>query len=509
MTTYITTAIPFVNAAPHLGHALELVHVDAVARWHRQRGRPVRSLTGTDDNALKNVHAARAAGQAVAPFVATSGDRFVALAAALDCAFDDVIRTAADPRHRPGVERLWRACADAGDLERRRYEGRYCLGCEAFVDDRDLVDGRCAEHLVVPERVSEENWFFRLSRYAEAIGDAIATGRLHVVPEQRTAEIVAWCANGVPDLSVSRPAQRACGWGIPVPDDPSQVVYVWFDALANYVTALGYGSLDPAFARWWTGSTERVHLVGKGIVRFHALIWPAILASAGLAWPTTIAVHDYLTVGGRKLSKSLGNAVGAATIVDRHGGDAVRWWLLRAVPPVGDADFTDEALLTLADADLANGFGNLVSRVVALVRRSRRGIVPGGAPPPSTEVVERIDASIARFDLRTATGALLGHVGTLNRGLERDQPWVLARAEAAGSGEAGRRLDDVLAAAVSECRQLAELLSPFTPTLAARAAALLGGTGHTLVSEAVLYPRSACDGGTGRAPSAVGSDRCH
>ncbi len=491
MTTYITTAIPFVNAAPHVGHALELVQADAIARWHRQRGRPVRSLTGTDDNALKNVHAARTAGRDVASFVAASGDRFVALAAALDCAFDDVIRTATDPRHRPGVERLWRACAGAGDLERRRYDGQYCAGCEAFVDDRDLVDGRCAEHLVVPERVSEENWFFRLSRYADAVGDAIASGRLQIVPEQRAAEVLAWCADGVPDLSVSRPAERAGGWGIPVPDDPSQVVYVWFDALANYVTAVGYGTGDTAFERWWTGGDERVHVVGKGIVRFHALIWPAILASAGLAWPTTIAVHDYLTVGGRKLSKSLGHAVDAATIVDRHGADAVRWWLLRAVPPLGDTDFTDEALVARADAELANGLGNLVGRVVGLVRRARGGVVLGGPPSPSSELVERIDAAIARFDLRAATGAIVDHVGALNRALERDRPWGLARAEAAGDRAAGRRLDDVLATAVGECRLLAGLLAPFTPALAARATALLGGSGERLVSEAVLYPRSA------------------
>jgi methionyl-tRNA synthetase len=490
MTTYITTAIPFVNAAPHLGHALELVQVDAIARWHRQRGRPVRSLTGTDDNALKNVHAANAAGHDVASFVADSGDRFVALAGALDCAFDDVIRTAFDPRHRPGVERLWRACADAGDLELRRYDGRYCAGCEAFVDDRDLVDGRCVEHLVVPEPVSEANWFFRLSRHADAIGDAIANGRLQIVPEQRTAEVLAWCADGVPDLSVSRPAQRAGGWGIPVPGDPSQVVYVWFDALANYVTALGYGTGDGAFDRWWTGSNQRVHVVGKGIVRFHALIWPAILASAGLAWPTTIAVHDYLTTGGQKLSKSLGNAVDAATVVERHGADAVRWWLLRAVPPVGDADFTDEALVARADAELANGIGNVVSRVVALVRRCRGGIVPGG-PPPSSELVERIDAAIARFDLRAATGALVDHVGALNRSLERDQPWVLAKAERAGDRAAGQRLDEVLSIAVGECRQLAQVLAPFAPALAARATALLVGTGARRGHEAVLYPRSA------------------
>ena len=237
---YLTTAIPYVNGAPHIGHALELVQVDALARAWRARGHEVRTLTGTDDNALKNVRAAEAAGVPVADFVRAHGDEFVDLFGPLSVQLDDVIRTSSDPRHRPGVERLWRACAARGDLYEKDYEGTYCIGCEAFLDPDELDSaGRCVEHRATPDVVRERNWFFRLSRYGDRIGTAIASGALRIEPASRRNEVLAQLRSGLRDISVSRSVERAHGWGIPVPDDPSQVVYVWFDALANYLTALG------------------------------------------------------------------------------------------------------------------------------------------------------------------------------------------------------------------------------------------------------------------------------
>jgi methionyl-tRNA synthetase len=305
--TYITTTIPYVNARPHIGHALELVQADVLARYHRRCGVAVRFQAGTDDNALKNVLAAGAAGLGVREFVDRNAEAFAALGGALSLSVDDFIRTSRDPRHRPGVEAFWRACS--ADLYRQQYTGLYCTGCEQFYTPAELRDGRrCPEHGTEPERVSEENWFFRLSRYAAPLREAITSGRLRIEPAGRRNEVLGLIDGGLADFSVSRPADRAGGWGIPVPGDPAQVVYVWFDALCNYVTALGYGqdgpARDEAYRRWWAGAGNRVHLLGKGVLRFHAVYWPAMLLASGQQLPTGIFMHDYLTAAGRKISKS-------------------------------------------------------------------------------------------------------------------------------------------------------------------------------------------------------------
>lgn len=252
------------------------------------------------------------------------------------------------------MERLWRRCAEAGDLYRKEYEGLYCVGCEQFWTPDELVDGRCVEHGTEPQPIAEENWFFRLSRHADRLRELITSGALRIEPAARRNEVLALIDSGLHDFSVSRSHTRAHGWGIPVPDDPQQVVYVWWDALGNYVTSLGYGTDDPAYERWWAAGDRRVHLAGKGVVRFHAVYWPAMLLSAGLPLPTDILVHDYLTVAGQKISKSgNGTAVDPVALTTAYGTDAVRWWLLRDVPRVGDADFTVERLIARADADFA------------------------------------------------------------------------------------------------------------------------------------------------------------
>jgi methionyl-tRNA synthetase len=239
---YVTTAIPYVNAAPHLGHALELVQADVLARHRRLRGQPVRFLTGTDENALKNATAAKAAGLDVSAFVAANANRFAELRGVLGLSSDDFIRTSSDRRHAPGVERLWRLSAARGDFYRRRYDGLYCQGCEQFYAPAELLAGLCPEHGVVPERVTESNWFFRLSDYRDRVLHALESGRVRIEPTAKRNEVLSFVRAGLQDISVSRPASRAAGWGIPVPGDPEQVIYVWWDALANYITALGYGS---------------------------------------------------------------------------------------------------------------------------------------------------------------------------------------------------------------------------------------------------------------------------
>jgi methionyl-tRNA synthetase len=467
---YITNAIAYVNGDPHLGHALELVQTDVLARHRRLRGDEVRYLSGTDENALKNVQAAEAAGLGAADFVAARSDLFERLREPLSLSYDDFIRTLADPRHRPGVERLWRACEDAGDLVLRAYRGRYCGGCEAFLDEADLVDGVCPEHGRPPEPVEERNWFFRLSRHADALGKAIESGALAVEPEHRRNEVLAVLRSGLADFSVSRPRERAGGWGIPVPGDPSQVVYVWFDALANYVTALGYGDGGRDYVRWWGDADERVHVVGKGITRFHALYWPAILRSAGEPLPTRILVHDYVTVDGRKLSKSLGSAADPAALAARYGTDALRWWVVRDVPRSGDADFREEQLARRAN-ELADGLGNLVSRTVSLAARDGGTLAnwhASGAPIGSVSdpglagalgaVPASVDAGLARFDLRAAADAVWSAVEEANRFVSARRPWELDGAARAA----------VLADALAACAAIAAEIAPFLPAGAGR-----------------------------------------
>ncbi len=467
---YLTTTLPYVNARPHLGFALELVQADVLARHYRRRGDEVRLQTGTDENSLKNVLAAEAEGLPVQALVDRNAEAFAGLHGPLGVAVDDFVRTSRQPRHRAGVHRLWRECAAAGDLYRRHYEGLYCVGCEQFYAPDELPGGRCPEHGTVPQRVAEENWFFRLSRYAGRLRELIEADRLRVRPAARRNEVLALIAGGLRDFSVSRSRSRARGWGIEVPGDPDQVVYVWWDALGNYVTGLDYGGDGGAYERWWVGADRRVHLAGKGVLRFHAVYWPAMLLSAGLPLPTEVVVHDYLTVGGRKISKSSGAGADPVELVGRYGTDAVRWWLLREVPRVGDVDFSEARLVARANEDLANGLGNLVSRVVAMVCRYRDGWVPVG-PVADASVREaceaagrRVDAALAGYDFRAAAGAVWEVVVAANRYVERVRPWELA-----GAGD-DRALDVALATLVGACRLLAVELAPLLPGAAARCA---------------------------------------
>lgn len=364
----------------------------------------------------------------------------------LDLSFDAFVRTSADAGHRAGVERIWRAIGH--DLYQRHYEGLYCVGCEQF-----YPAGPCPEgHWAPLQRVSEENWFFRLSRHQGPLLELIRSGRLTIEPAARRNEVLAFIEAGLEDISVSRSAVRSRGWGIPVPGDPSQVIYVWWDALANYITALD----GDGYERWWVREPRKIHLMGKGVVRFHAVLWPAMLLSAGLPLPTGIFVHDYLTAAGQKISKSSGAVVDPVALVRAYGVDAVRWWLLREVPRVGDADFTEERLIARADEDLANGVGNLVHRVVTMVHRFHGGQVPD-VPPERIDACERapelVHEALAAFDFRRAAGAVWAIVEQANKYVETVQPWRQPLTDREVS----------LATLVHACRALAVQLGPFCP----------------------------------------------
>jgi methionyl-tRNA synthetase len=492
----VMTSIPYVNGKPHVGHSLELVQADVLARHRRQRGDEVRAQTGTDDNALKNVQSAEADGVPVAEYVARVAARFSRLGEALELSFDDFIRTSSDPRHRPGVEKLWAASAKNDDFYRKTYSGLYCIGCELFYTEDELVDGRCPEHLTVPELVEEDNWFFRLSRYQDRLIELISTDTIRIEPASRKREVLSFVRAGLSDFSVSRSTERARGWGIPVPGDPDQVIYVWYDALANYITAPGYGTDEDSFRYWWTDSDERVHVIGKGIIRFHAVYWPAMLLSAGLTLPTTIFVHEYLTAGGQKISKSLGNAEDPTDIAATYGADPLRWWLLREVSRAGDTDYTPDRLVARANEDLANNIGNLVNRTVSMVRKYRDGVIPPltGDNPLAKRLREAragakatIDAELAAFDFRRAVEAVVRIGDEGNRYVEASTPWALAKAEKAGADQLG--LDAVLAELVATCHELGEHLRPFLPSASERIAAQCGDGGTTVGEPNPVFPR--------------------
>lgn len=486
MAYYVTTSIPYVNAAPHLGHALEDVQADAFARYHRLAGDNTFFLTGTDENSLKNVLAAEREGVPVRDLVDRFSRRFLDLTQALNVTPNDFIRTSIDPRHLSGVRKFWEACRRRGDVYRCAYRGLYCVGCEQFYTPDELVDGLCPEHLTKPEVVEEENYFFRLSRYADQLLQLIDSERLRIIPDSRRNEVRSFIKRGLQDISISRSSLRAHSWGIQVPGDPDQVVYVWFDALTNYITALGYADDAELYRQFWVENPNRVHAIGKGIVRFHAVYWPAMLLSAGVPLPSTIFVHGYLTVEGQKISKSLGVVVDPFDLVRRYGVDPVRYWLLREVPPTGDADYSDARFEHRYTADLANGLGNLLNRTASMVVRYRQGVVPApGSPEPADrpllDVAHGLAGQIQRameedYDPQAALAAIWAVVDEANRYVERTAPWSLARAEKSGDVAARLRLDAVLYHLVESLRIVGEALRPFLPETAERMAAQLGGS---------------------------------
>lgn len=363
---YITTAIDYANARPHIGHAVEKIQADVLARYHRIKGDDVWFLTGTDEHGVKIVRAAEQAGKDPKDFVDENAEYFRALKQALNLSWDDFIRTSDQKRHWQGAQKLWMKLYDVGDLYKKKYRGLYCVGHEAFVTEKDLTDGKCHDHQKDPEVIEEENWFFRLSKYSPHIKKAVETDELKIVPQGRKHEILSLIEGGLEDISFSRP-RKDLSWGISVPNDPEHTMYVWCDALASYLTAIGYGQSENIetlkFQKWWPAD---VHVIGKDILRFHAAIWPAMLLSAGLPLPHAIFVHGMITVGGEKMSKTVGNVIDPVELVKKYGTDAVRYFLLREIPSGEDGDFSIQKFEERYNGDLANGIGNLVARVATL-----------------------------------------------------------------------------------------------------------------------------------------------
>ncbi len=364
---FITTAIDYVNASPHIGHALEKVQADVLARYHRALGEEVLFLTGTDENSLKNAQAAEKVNVPVQEFVDKNVEIFKGLKKVLNLSFDDFIRTT-EERHKKGVEKLWLVCKK--DIYKKKYKGLYCVGCEEFYTENELVNGLCPEHKKKLELIEEKNYFFNLSKYQKRLKKLIEKDEIKIIPETRKNEVLSFINSGLKDICISRSKERAHGWGIPVPGDPNQIIWVWFDALASYITALGYGTDEKKFNNWWVNHKNKLHVIGKGILRFHTVYWPAMLLSADLPWPDKIFIHEYITIDGEKISKSLGNVINPSQLVEKYGVEAVRYFLLREISPFKDGDFSYQRFEERYDSDLAKGLGNLVARALSLADKS-------------------------------------------------------------------------------------------------------------------------------------------
>ena len=503
---FISTSIPYVNAEPHVGHALEFAQTDAYARFQRTQGRDVFFLTGSDENALKNVQAAEVLGISTRELVDQNVVAFQKALEVLDASNDDFIRTSVEERHFEGVDRLWKAVEDAGDIYKRHYTGLYCVGCETFYTEAELVDGKCPVHETPPVPVEEENYFFRLSNYGDELQRRISSDELKIVPETRKNEVLRFIEAGLQDISVSRSQERARGWGIQVPGDPDQVIYVWIDALANYITALGYGEDGDLYERYWVGSPRRVHAIGKDILRFHAVYWPGVLLAAGVPLPTEIVVHGFLTINGAKMSKTTGNVIDPIAVAEKYGADAVRYYLLREISPHGDGDFSVSRIIERYNADLANDLGNLLNRSVSMINRYRDGVIPEPGEP--TEIESELAATLAQsasrstelfdaYEPQQALAAIWESVTAANVYIELAQPWVLAREARNGDEAAAKRLDTVLATLSVTIGRLAQLLQPVIPSSAEEIARQLGSpsldelpeAGQTVTKPTPIFPR--------------------
>jgi methionyl-tRNA synthetase len=456
---YLTTAIDYSNGDPHLGQALEKVGADAIARYRRLRGDRVRFLMGMDEHSQSVVAAAAAAGLSPRAWVDHMAERFASFWRELGISHDDWIRTT-EPRHARGVTAVLEAIRQRqpDDLYLGDYEGLYCTGCEEFKTGAQIADGRCVEHptlSLTPTR--ERNWFFRLSRYGDTIRRLIETGEFRVEPAIRRNEVLRLLETGLQDISISR---QRLPWGIPFPGDPDHTVYVWFDALINYLSATGFP--DPGYREWWPAD---LHVIGKGITRFHCVIWPAMLLAAGIALPRMVWAHGYVQWGGAKMSKTAGTAVTLREAIDRYGPDPLRYFLLREVGYESDGNFSWERYSERYTADLADGLGNLVSRALTMLLRYRDGVVPSGSDGPldqaGRDTVAQYTAAMEHLDLKGGAEALGNLVAAANGYIVRTEPWALAKAKRE------EELDAALAALARCLYRLSVLGTPFMPTRSA------------------------------------------
>ncbi len=467
-TIFLSTSIPYVNGAPHIGFAFECVQADVLARSLRASKNKVFFTTGTDENALKNVESAEKAGKEVQQFVDANAEAFSALCKDLQITHDTFIRTTSD-QHRAGAQKLWKLCEK--DIYKKAYSGLYCIGCETFYEDGEFADNICPNHQRKLELVEEENYFFALSRYQDKLELLLSSDTLKILPEYRKEELLNFIRKGLHDFSISRPTKRMKGWGIPVPDDEDQRMYVWFDALSNYITALGFGSEDESpYQQFWTQSDLRIHVIGKDIIKFHGIYWPAMLMSAGLPLPTHLFTHGFITVDGQKMSKSIGNVVDPSALITQYGVDAVRYYLAREIPIHDDGDYSDTRMKQLYTSDLANELGNLISRSLAIAASDELTV---SAVEEQTAVTDDV---VSYFAYQPKLESLWVEVRNLNKSFNEFAPWAKPATERA----------EFMTAIIQRLQRIGYDLRSFMPVTADR---ILSKSSGRIVKTDPLFPR--------------------
>lgn len=468
---FVTAAIPYVNAAPHIGHALEFVQVDALKRFHQLLGEDSISLSGGDENALKNVQAAEKANENVKPFVDRNNTLFQELVKNLNCDFDIWQKGSDQERHFKSSQKLWELCLENGDIYQKEYKGLYCIGCEAFytIDELDN-NGECFEHPGKKlEEISENNYFFKLSKYQQQLISLVKSDKLKIFPEERKNEVLSFLNEPLQDISISRSNERAKNWGVPVPNDPSQKLYVWFDALNIYQTGVGFGWDEEKYNKYWPAD---VHVIGKGITRFHAVYWPAFLLSARLKLPKSIFVHGYFTVNGQKMSKTLGNVIDPNILISKYGADALRYYLLAKFSPFTDGDFSEDKLKEVYNGELANGLGNLVSRVAKMCERSGFEF-----ESQETNIYKEVEGFVNEFRFDYALKFIWEKVSLVDQEISSEQTWTLK----------GSKLKNSLQKHLTAIAEIALNLKPFLPETTSQIAKIFGGP--VIKSNQPMFPR--------------------
>jgi len=461
---YITTSIAYTNARPHAGFAMELTEADCLARYHRMVGDKVYFLTGTDEHGNKMAQTAEAAGKKPKELADENSQAFRDLTKFLNISNDQFIRTT-DEAHERGAAKMWKALEKAKALYKKTYEGLYCVGCEAYITEKDLVDGKCPNHQKAPEVFKEENYFFNYSKYLPKVKEMLEKKEIKIIPASRGTEMLNMIETGIQekkDVSFSRPS-KTLSWGIPVPDDPEQTMYVWCDALSNYITAIGYENDKEKFGELWPAD---VHLIGKDILRFHAGIWPAMLIAAKIPVPKAIFVHGYITSEGQKMSKSLGNVVDPFEIGKKYGVDALRYYLLREIPTTEDGDFSNARFEAMYDSELANNLGNFVSRVLTMTEKYSGGKVP--ALSKDEAISEKVlsswkeyHANFAEFNLKGTAEEIIKLLTFANQYIDEKKPWSLAKTDPA-------QVLQILYHLLEIIRHVSFMIMPFMPDTSAK-----------------------------------------
>ena len=487
---YITTAISYPNGPPHIGHAYEAIAADAIARFQRSQGRDVRFQTGTDEHGLKMAQAARAEGVEPRELADRMSLLFKEMCDALNVSYDRFIRTS-QPDHYRASQAIWKAMEERGDLYLDRYEGWYSVRDEAYYEEEELTaaeDGsKLSPHGTPVEWTVEESWFFRLSKYQQPLLDLYAANPDFVRPESRRNEVVRFVEGGLKDLSISR---TSFDWGVPVPDSDDHVMYVWLDALTNYITGLGYPDDTELWRRYWPAN---VHLIGKDVVRFHAVYWPAFLMSAGIELPRQVYGHGFLLSRGEKMSKSVGNVIDPMVLADRFGVDALRYFLLREVPFGQDGSYSAEAIVNRANAELANSFGNLAQRTFSMIHKNLGGILPKAGDAEEDRVLlghvreataHEVPAAFERFAFSVGIEAWLKAVFACNAYVDAQAPWALRKTDP-------ERMAAVLGTLVAAVRELARAIAPIIPMSADKLLSLIdaGEGGAPILQPTPLFPR--------------------